>query len=75
MISVVELRRCIAGIYTFCVVVYKFHHRQDSCLIILLLINKSSKLYLHCTILNLGLIVSLEIKGYGEILFNAQKIT
>lgn len=51
----------------------KFRHRQESCLVILLLNDKSTNNSLNYTILSFGLVVRLQIKGSSMLPFNTKK--
>ena len=62
MIAVVQLKRRMTSAGIFGIVVRKFSHWQQYCPVILLEIDKGSKIGLHGTVLLLGLAVSLRIK-------------
>lgn len=49
MLAAVELNKRMAGTHIPGVVVYTFYHGQELCLDVLFLIDKSTKISLHCT--------------------------
>ena len=59
MISVIELKRCLANADILSVVVCKLRYRKKLCPIILLEVDKSSKIGFYCIILPLSLAVDL----------------
>lgn len=59
MIVAVELKKHMTDAYIFSIIVRKFGYRQESCLIVLLLINKNIKISLYSAILSLSLAVRL----------------
>ena len=60
---------CILGI-----VVCELGHGQESCLVVLLLIDKGLEICLHRTILSLYLAIYLRIKGYRQSTFYAEVV-
>ena len=58
----------------FGVIVGKLRHEKKPCLIILLKVDKSSKVGFYYTILAFGLTVCLWVEGDGEYLLDAKKI-
>ena len=63
MIAAVQLERRVVGARIFCIVISKFSYWQEPGPIILLEIDKGSKVGLYCAILSLGLAVSPRIKS------------
>ena len=59
MISAIKLKRCMAGVGIFGIIVSKLRHGKKPCPIILLKVNKDSKVGFYCTILSFGLTVRL----------------
>ena len=59
MISAIELKKYVVGAGIFDIVVSKLHHGKKLCLIILLKLDKNSKVCFHHTILPLNLAVCL----------------
>ena len=74
MISAIELERYVAGAGIFGVVVGKFCHEKKPCLIILLKVDKGSKVGFHCIILPFGLTVCLWVEDGGESPLDAKEI-
>ena len=66
MISAIKLKRFVAGAGIFGIVVSKFCYEKKPCPIILLKVDKNSKVDFHCTILPLNLAVRLWVKDGGE---------
>ena len=75
MISAIELKKYIANIGIFGIVVSKLRYEKKCCLIILLKVDKDLEVGFHYTILPLSLAVCLWVKGGGESLLDAKKIT
>lgn len=73
MIFAVELERCMASIYILCIIICKFHYGQESCLVILLSIDKYLEVGLHRAVLPLGLAFCLRRKSNKKLLFNVKK--
>ena len=63
MISIFEFKKHIANICIFDIIIIELSHWKKVCPVILLKINKSSKISFHCTILLFGLTIYLRIKG------------
>ena len=75
MISVIELEKYVASIGIFGVIVGKLRHGKKPCPIILLKVDKNSKIGFYCTILPIGLTVRLWIESGRGFLFDAEEIT
>ena len=75
MIFAIKFKKCLADTYIFCIIKCKFRYRWKSYVIILLLIDEGSKVFLHYTILPLSLAVYLQIKGNEELLLDVKKVT
>ena len=74
MISAIELEKCVANAGILSVVIGKFCHGKKPYPIILLEVNKGSKISFHYIILPFNLTVYLWIKGGGESLLDVKKI-
>ena len=66
MISAIELKKCMASADIFGIVINKLRYEKKLYSIILLKVNKSSKVDFYCTILPLSLVVCLQIKRNRE---------
>lgn len=74
MITIIELKKCIANAHILNIIVYKISYRQELSPIILLSIQKNLIIYFYCTIQSLGLTIFLLIKDTEELLLNAKKV-
>lgn len=74
MVVIVELKRRMAGVYIFGVIVDKLNYPKEPSPIILLIINKTSAVSLHCTVLLLGMAISLRVKSSRELLVDLKKV-
>lgn len=74
MIVIIEFKRRIASICIFNIIVSKLSYRQEFCLIILFLIDKSTKISLYFDILFFNLAVCLWMKCSRGFLLNTKKI-
>lgn len=72
--TAVKLKRYMTNTDVFYIIVSKFGHRKKLGQIILFVINKNSKIDLHCTILSLGLAISLKIKSSRKLLLDPKKV-
>lgn len=63
MVTVVEFKWYIAGIYILSIVICEFLYRQELCLIVLLPIDIYPKIHLQHAILRLNFAIRLRIKG------------
>lgn len=59
MVSAIQLKRYMANAYIFDIVISKLDYKQEPSIVILLKVNKSSKIDLSSTILLLHLAVCL----------------
>ena len=71
MISVIELKRFIAGIGVLGFIVGEFHHEKKSCPIILLEVDKNLKVGFHHIILLFSLPIYLGIESSEKSSLNA----
>lgn len=62
-------------IYIFRIIIGKFSHREESNLVILLIVDKSLKIGLYYIVLYLGLAIYLWIKVGHELLIDIKEIT
>ena len=74
VLPVVELKRDVPYTGVFCVIISKFYHRVEPCLVILFIIKKSFKVNFYCIILLLSLVGSLRIEESKEPLFHAHEV-
>ena len=75
MVSAVEFKGSAAGACILGIIVSKLsRHGQESSPIILLPIDKGSKVCFHCAVLSLGLSICLWMERSGEPLLDAEKI-
>ena len=74
MISAIELKRCVAGVGIFGIIIGKLRHGEKSCPIILLEFDKGLEVGFHRTILPLSLAVRLRVEGGGEFPLDAEEI-
>lgn len=74
IIAPVELKNHVADTRILSIVIPKFCHAQDTYLIVLPNIDKSTQISFHCAILPLGLTSSLQMKANEKLLLNAKKL-
>lgn len=74
MIVVVELKIHVVSTYIFSIVICQFSYGLDSYLVVLLSINKSTKISFYCTVLSFGLTVCLWTKCSRKFLLNAKEV-
>ena len=74
MISTIKFKKCVAGASILDVNVGELRHGKKSYLIILLEVDKGSKIGFYCTILPFGLTVCLWMEGDGESPLYAKEI-
>ena len=74
MISVIELKRHMAGISIFNIIIGKFRYKKKLCLVILFQIDKNSKVSFYYTILPFDLTVCLWVKGGKQFPFDPKEI-
>lgn len=61
------------GASAFYMIISKFSYWQDPSLVILLIINKNTKISFYNTVLSFDLAISLRIKSHKESLLNFQE--
>lgn len=64
IIVALKLERYMTNSCILSIVIYKFYHGEEFCLVILLSINKNAEIGFHNDILSLDLTIYLLIKGY-----------
>ena len=74
MVAAVQFKWCMTGARIFSVVIYKLSYWQELCPIILLEVDKSSKIGLHGAVLSFCLTIYLRIESSGEPLLDAKKV-
>ena len=74
MISIIELKRCIANANIFGIIISKLYHKKKLYLIILLEINKNLEISFYYTILPFNLAVNLYVEGDDKFLLDAKEI-
>ena len=75
MIAAVQLERCVTGARVFHIIISKLGHRQEPSIVILLEVDKDSKVRLYSAVLPLSLPVCLQIEGGKKLLLDAEKVT
>ena len=71
MISIVELKKHIANINIFGIIINELCNKKKQYLIILLKVDKGLKIDFHCIILPFSLVICLRVKGDRESSLNA----
>ena len=71
MKTAVQLKRGMAGAGVFCTIISKFCHWEKPSPVVLLVVDTSPEIGLHCTILSFCLPVSLGVKGGRESVLDA----
>lgn len=71
VIAAVQLRRYVAGIGVFCIIIDKFSYWKKPYQVILLEVDKNLDVGFYFTVLSFSLIISLRIKGGKKFLFDA----
>ena len=74
MISIIELKKCMANAGILGVFISKLCYKKKLYPIILLKVDKDLKVSFHCAIQSFGLIVHLWVEGNRESLLNAREI-
>ena len=74
MIFIVKFEKCMANANILGIIISKFCYKKKLCLIILLKVDKGSKIGFYCIILFLNLVICLQIEGSREFLLNIKKI-
>ena len=67
----VKLKKHLSGVSVFCFIIYKFRYKKQFYLVILFIVNESSKINLYYTIFLLNLAISLRIESGRKSLFNS----
>ena len=62
MVVVIELERCVTGAGVFCIVIGKFSHWKEHCLVVLFKVDKGSELGFHSAVLPFGLTACLRVE-------------
>ena len=63
MIFAIKLKKCVANIDIFGIIISKLCYKKKSCLIILFKVDKNSKISFNCGVLSLSLAICLRIEG------------
>lgn len=58
----------------FCIIIHKFNYWEQLCTIIIIIIDKSSKINLYDTFLFFNLAIGLRVENSLEFLFDIKKI-
>ena len=74
MVTKVKLEKHVSCTSMFCVIISKFCHRYEFCLVTLFVINEGSKVSFHHTILLLSLAVGLRVESGRKPPFVTQEI-
>ncbi len=74
IVATFKHKRYMASTRIFYIIVGKFNYWEEPGLIILLVIDKSSKINFYHTILSLGFAINLMIKGNKKCLLDFQKV-
>lgn len=75
MIAIVELKGNGASTSIFGIIISKLSYRQVPSSILLLLIDKSLKIYLHYIILPIGFAICIQIKSDRELPPDVKEVT
>ena len=73
MISTIEHKKYVASAGIFGIIISELYYKKKPCLIILLKVNKCSKITFYHIILLLSLAVCLQVKDSEESLFNTKE--
>lgn len=73
MVTIIKLKKHMANACILCIIVGKFSYWKELSPIIFLVINKNPEVGFYCTVLSLGLAISLRIEGGGEFLLIPRK--
>ena len=74
MIIAIEVKKYMANIFIFCIIICEFYYKQEICLIILFLINKYLEVSFYYIILYLILAIYLKIKSCKKLLLDIKKL-
>ncbi len=75
MVVIVEFERCMDNIQILGVVVGKLSYWEESSFIILFIIDKSSEVGLHHTVLPFGLAINLKVESGRDPLLDSKEVT
>ena len=75
MVATVELERWVTQTGVFGVVIGKFRHWEEPCLVILLSIHENTKVSLYNAVLLLRLTVYLRVERDGEFSLDVEEVT
>ena len=70
MEDTIQLKGDIGSAGIFYIIIDKFSYQQESYLVILLIVDKSPEVSLHCTILSFSPIISLRFESDREFLLD-----
>lgn len=70
MVAIVEFKWHMASICILGIVIYKFRYWQESCLIILLPVDKSLEVNLYYIVVSFYLSISLKVESLEKLPFN-----
>lgn len=73
MVAIIKLKRYVASIYNFSVVINNFSNSEEFNPIILFVIDENSKVSFYYTILPLSLAINLKIKSGKKSLLDFKK--
>lgn len=74
MIAIVKLKKCMASICIFSIVIDKLSYWKEFSIVILLIVDKSSEINFYYTILLFGLAISYKMKRNKKPLFNLKGV-
>lgn len=74
MIAVIELERFMSSTCILYIIICKFYHGYEFCLVIPFSIDKNPQIKLDCTILLPNLTIRLRIKDNEKLLLEVEKI-
>lgn len=75
IIIVIEFKNCETDNYTLYIIVYKYGHKKEFYLVIMLIVDKNLEINLYYTILSLSLAIFLWVKDNRKFLLNTKEIT
>ena len=74
VITAVQLKRSVTSAAVFRIVIDKFSHRKEPCLVVLLEVNECLEVSFYGAVLPLGLTVCLRVERGGELAFDAKEV-
>ncbi len=74
VVASVEFKRCVADARILDVVVGKLSYWKESSPIVLLIIDKNFEVSFYCTVLPLGLAISLRVEGSRELSLDFREV-